>query len=392
MKIVLYGNGGSGNHGCEAIVRGTQSVINAEYIIQSKSVDEDTRYGLNADIRPAICDSPRKSEFISAYLKNKLTKNYTDLDGIQYLPAIRKLRGEAKLALSVGGDNYCYEGEAFYAYLNKAYIKNGFNTVLWGCSIEPEVASKPAVMADLGAYKAVVTRESITYNAVKELNSETYLAPDPAFFMVKEKRELPEIFSHGNVIGINASPMILSYEKHSGQAYNNYLNMLKYLLENTDFSIALIPHVVWSSNDDREVLKMLYNDLGKSKRVALVDDDSAPKLKYIISNCSCFVGARTHATIAAYSTCVPTLVVGYSVKARGIAKDLFGTEDGYVLPVQSLDAPDQLTQACKGLLDNKAAIKKNLESRIPEYKDTMKTTAERLLSLAKNTADLVISW
>ena len=49
-----------------------------------------------------------------------------------------------------------------------------------------------------------------------------------------------------------------------------------------------------------------------------------------------FIGARTHATIAAYSSCVPTLVVGYSIKARGIAKDLFGTDEGYVLPVQAL--------------------------------------------------------
>ncbi len=53
---------------------------------------------------------------------------------------------------------------------------------------------------------------------------------------------------------------------------------------------------------------------------------------------------RTHATIAAYSTGVPTLVVGYSVKARGIARDLFGTEDGYVLPVQQLKESDELTK------------------------------------------------
>mgnify|MGYP000747910107 CR=1 FL=1 len=27
MKIVLYGNGGSGNHGCEAIVRSTLDLL-----------------------------------------------------------------------------------------------------------------------------------------------------------------------------------------------------------------------------------------------------------------------------------------------------------------------------------------------------------------------------
>lgn len=56
-----------------------------------------------------------------------------------------------------------------------------------------------------------------------------------------------------------------------------------------------------------------------------------------------FIGARTHATIAAYSSLVPTLVVGYSVKARGIARDLFGTEKNYVLPVQLLRKEEDLT-------------------------------------------------
>ena len=55
-----------------------------------------------------------------------------------------------------------------------------------------------------------------------------------------------------------------------------------------------------------------------------------------------FIGARTHSTIAAYSSGVPTLVVGYSVKAKGIAKDLFGTEENYVLPVQALKEENNL--------------------------------------------------
>ncbi|MFR4670990.1 MAG: hypothetical protein ACLT69_14285 [Intestinibacter bartlettii] len=56
-------------------------------------------------------------------------------------------------------------------------------------------------------------------------------------------------------------------------------------------------------------------------------------IKGYISRCRLY-RARTHATIAAYSTCVPTLVIGYSVKAKGIAKDIFGTYENYVLPVQ----------------------------------------------------------
>jgi polysaccharide pyruvyl transferase WcaK-like protein len=59
------------------------------------------------------------------------------------------------------------------------------------------------------------------------------------------------------------------------------------------------------------------------------------------------VGARTHSTIAAYSSGVKTLVIGYSVKSRGIAKDLFGDYEGYVLPVQELSSPDALVEAYK---------------------------------------------
>ena len=46
MKIVLYGNGGSGNHGCEAIVRGTFELLQESFLIASEAVEEDKKYGL----------------------------------------------------------------------------------------------------------------------------------------------------------------------------------------------------------------------------------------------------------------------------------------------------------------------------------------------------------
>lgn len=381
MKYILYGNGGSGNHGCEAIIRGTQQVLKGDYIIQSQSVEEDTKYDVNAEINPQITGTKSKLRFISAYLRLKLTKDYTALDGIEYLDAIEKVRGEAQVALSVGGDNYCYGGESLYAYLNEAYQKNGFKTVLWGCSIEPEIVEKLAVANDLQRYHAIVTRESITYDAVRNVNNNTFLAPDPAFFMEPEKCELPSIFETRKIIGINASPMIISYEQNQGLAYENYKQLIMYLLDNTEYGIALVPHVVWKTNDDREVLKKLYNDFDHNERIALVEDHKAPQLKYIISKCECFVGARTHATIAAYSTCVPTLVIGYSVKARGIAKDLFGTEQNYVLPVQSLTDEDQLLNGFKWLHNKMESIHNHLKTILPEYKKRIEPVVSEIIKL-----------
>ena len=68
-----------------------------------------------------------------------------------------------------------------------------------------------------------------------------------------------------------------------------------------------------------------------------------------------------------YSSCVPTLVVGYSVKARGIARDLFGTEEGYVLPVQEMTNPDQLTKAFCCLYQQREQISAHLHQIMPSY-------------------------
>ena len=303
------------------------------------------------------------------------------MDGLYYLPSIQNQHGQATVALSVGGDNYCYGGTGIYAYMNKAFCRQGIKTVLWGCSIEPDVVRKPEVAEDLNRYSLVVARESITYEAVKAIQPNTVLAPDPAFFMEPVACEIDRRFETGNVIGINISPMIVSNETGSGMAYENYRNLISYILDATDAYIALIPHVVWESSDDRKVLEQLYDGFGRNERLILVEDHCAPELKYIISRCSFLVGARTHATIAAYSSGVPTLVVGYSVKARGIARDLFGTEEGYVLPVQQLEEPGQLTTAFLQLYTKQDEIRTHLAAFLPNYREKAKNAIAALENL-----------
>ena len=46
-NIKLYSHGGSKNHGCEAIVRGTYKVINKPMVIYSMNPDEDIKYGID---------------------------------------------------------------------------------------------------------------------------------------------------------------------------------------------------------------------------------------------------------------------------------------------------------------------------------------------------------
>ena len=114
-------------------------------------------------------------------------------------------------------------------------------------------------------------------------------------------------------------------------------------------------------------LNELYRGYEEEKRVMLIPDMSCQELKYIISKCRFFIAARTHATIAAYSSCVPTLVIGYSVKSRGIAKDLFGTDKHYVLPVQTLEEQEELIKAYDWLAENEQEIRDRLRQIMPAY-------------------------
>jgi colanic acid/amylovoran biosynthesis protein len=370
MRVLFYGNGSSGNHGCEAIVRGTVQLLgNMTYTVLSENLDDDIRYGL-ADISkliPAKTERARNFSFFKAYTKLKLTGNYTDMDGLYYLPTIQRLRECTDVALSVGGDNYCYGNTELYKYLNSAYRKNHIKTALWGCSIEPDIVKKVDVADDLKQYGLIAARESITYDAARAVECNAILMPDPAFCMKPERCDIDDHVFENEVIGINISPHIMASEHQQGAAYANYKTLIRYILDNTDAYIALISHVVWASNDDRIPLKQLYDDFNHDPRLILVDDHTAPQLKYVISKCSFFVGARTHATIAAYSTGVPTLVVGYSVKARGIARDLFGTEEGYVLPVQQLKESDELTRAFIKLYEKRENIQTHLKTILPAY-------------------------
>lgn len=369
MEIVLYGNGGSGNHGCEAIVRGTFSLLQKPLHIASEAIDEDLKYGLDkcGNIYNAKSNSISKIQFIKAYAKLKLAGNYTEMDCLPYVESIKKIGKKTELALSVGGDNYCYSNQLFYACLNRLYRKQGIKTVLWGCSIEPEVMQNKQVALDLKSYNLIVAREQITYQALQQIGAKVIQAPDPAFYMQPEKCKVDSRFLDGNVIGINISPMIIDNEKNDGVTYKNYKKLLSFILENTDMTIALIPHVVWKHNDDRKVLNKLYDEYQHNQRIIMVGDHNAAELKYIISKCRFFVGARTHATIAAYSSCVPTLVVGYSIKAKGIAIDLFGNWEKYVVPVQSLSQEEQLVIAFRWLESNEIQIKNHLCNFIPKY-------------------------
>lgn len=370
-RIFMYAHGGSGNHGCEAIVRSTAQIFGgSELFLISSRPEEDRRYGA-ANVASVILATngsvPRRSlDFLKAYVALKLQCDFIPMEKLCYKAAFDHIR-KGDIALSIGGDNYCYADVYKYTMFHEMAKSRGAKTALWGCSVEPDVVKDPRINRDLAAYDLITARETISYEALKTVNPNTVLVADPAFCLPVQKTALPEGFLPGNTVGINLSPMAMERETIPGIAFENCKNLIAHIIAHTDMQVALIPHVVWESGDDRIPLRRLYDAFASTGRVILVPDQNCMQLKYIISQCRLFIGARTHATIAAYSSCVPTLVIGYSVKSRGIAVDLFGTDKNYVLPVQHLNAPEELLRAYDWLEAQTEEITRHLQGKIPAY-------------------------
>lgn len=385
QKIILYPHGGSGNHGCEALVRSSSKILsNYEIILTSQNPYEDECYGVN-EICDIITERNIINHFSFEYLLAKVRQLLGDYDAFERITYknILNITSSECIALSFGGDNYCY-GKPHYIYImNRLLRKRNMPTILWGCSIEPDNIDNE-MLGDLKGYIHIFARESITYEELKNKGLKNIsLFPDPAFQLDRKDLPLPNGFIEGNTVGINVSPMIISYEKNKGQTLENYISLMQHIIDTTNMNIALIPHVVWNHNDDRIPLQILYNRFKDTNRVVMIEDCNAEELKGYIARCRFMVAARTHASIAAYSTCVPTLVVGYSVKAKGIAKDIFNTYDNYVIPVQSLQNKDDLTISFRWLQENETSIKNHLNNFMPEYKQRVFELYNILTSIQK---------
>ena len=242
--IYLYGHGGSMNHGCEALVRSTVQMFRWPSVLFSANREQDEAYELQ-DLLPVYQDigknltKPSLYYYLSAVeMKTKgTTVLHSRYAHANLLSAVKK----GDICLSIGGDNYCYAGIEKIADLNYLLHKKGARTVLWGCSIEPEVLT-PAVVKDLNRYDLITVRESRTFHALERagVRAKRILCADPAFQLECIEKPWPSDWPKGDFIGINVSPLILSYEQQQGITLQNYTNLIRTILTEKDCAVLLL--------------------------------------------------------------------------------------------------------------------------------------------------------
>lgn len=364
-----------GNRGCEAIAKGTAILLDSpvsDCIGYCSDTALDHRLGVDRYVTlvPYSLENYLLDKLFAVL--NRLFKTNTTLKWrkLYFFRTFLKMIGKDDVMLSTGGDMMCYENNEII-YTNDYLHDKGVRTILWACSMGRENLT-PEKEKTLFNYSLIYARESLTYDFFKSLGLKNVcLFPDPAFILEPEECALPKCFE-GDVIGVNLSSYTLGGTTLNTGFGKEVLKALEYILANTDMHILLIPHVVWNaggeSQDDRSI-SALVRDTLHSSRVSVLDIDALNycEIRYVISKCKYFIGARTHSVISAYSMCVPTIALGYSIKSKGIAKDLNLDER---LVVQSKSFREgELTDSLKYLMDNGDAIHSALAQQMPLYKE-----------------------
>lgn len=389
-KILVSTYAGCSNKGAEALLRGLATIL--DETIGAKRIELSM-----ASIQPLV----DKNEGLPFY-KNFYQRQSSYFSGVkgrclQYISRICEKLHLADLAfyyqhydllhavkkqdffVEMGADNYDVEYGEGYKWLYKCHewIKKhtSVKMLLYDCSLNKNSITEGFV-AEVERFDATTIRESESFNSFMThyKGDKVFFCPDPAFVMTPEETPLPEVMKERACVGINLSDLVLrdSYGISKELAFDNYYTLIDYILQESEMGVVLIPHVM--KNQDLSVLRQLYQRYKTNKRVALIENEKlkASQLKYIISKFRFLVTARTHASIAAYSSCVPTLVLGYSVKSRGIAKDLFGDYTNYVFSIKDLTNSSDLKNSFIWILEHENEIRKKLEEVMPDYKERAK--------------------
>lgn len=405
MKFFFAGHTTFGNRGCEALIRSTVGLIRqrqpkARFVVPSSAIELDRQQwpqavdnGVEFVPIPAFPASikwwNRAARLLPPVERSIVPRHSLPADTLDVLAGCDAM-------IMSGGDVISLDYGLASLYDWSGYVDNarrlGKPALLWAASVGPFKA-KPHVehhmVGHLRGYAALSVRESSTHAYLSGLGIEAKLVADPAFTMQ------PEVFDHAplmptspvGVLGFNVSPLIRGYRdtEASRQALDaEILGFIAEVLRSTNLGVLLIPHVGpldgGSFNSDHLYMQNLLASSGLDPaRVKLGPPMlNAAQLKHLISQCRFFIGARTHATVAAFSTAVPTTSIAYSVKAKGINRDLFGHLN-HVLETPSVTR-ESLMQHLRLLQEHESDLRRFLAERIPKVREQSGAAADHALS------------
>jgi colanic acid/amylovoran biosynthesis protein len=180
---------------------------------------------------------------------------------------------------------------------------------------------------------------------------------------------------------------------------SDYVPMLKYLLDELNANVFLLPHVYRVNpytyvgehidGPDHDIALQLFNRVDGAEytgRLTVIDGKYTPsEAKAVIGQCDMYISGRLHAGVAALSQSVPTVLLAYGHKHRGFASLL--RQEKYVYEGQDPQALKALVKdAWKNRREMAAVISRRM-SRVEELVDLNFEMVREILSLDRESRD-----
>lgn len=408
--VYFAGQDNFGNRGCEALIRSSVATINAAhpgttFAVPSRDLARDAQQWPSADLVGVHFVSaepiPQTIRWWSR-LRRVVPVMSRHVPRYKPTPQTRALIKRADALIMTGGDiislDYGLESLFYWTQICETAMSCGVKSVLWAGSVGP-FDKQPGVEREmrqfLSRFSLITVRETASQRYLSSLlGREIPLVADPAFALDSEEApaECRAIFANdAEVLGFNVSPLIRKFRSGPADAAvldGEVVMFLDQVLKTRTYRVLLIPHVDplngTTENSDSAYMRGLLQQLvtkgwGADRIQLLPPTLNAAQLKDVIGRCRYFMGARTHATVAALSKGVPTASIAYSVKAKGINQDLFG-HLRYVLETPSLSC-DTLGEHLVALENERTQIVGHLNTTIPLWRERANLSAQMLRAI-----------
>lgn len=323
MKSVLL-HGGSGDHSSEDRIRGLCRLLPEKPEIYSGALEEDWRYGL-AELGPLIRNRP----------------------GVM---AHRLRRGDRCITAWPDGVQE---------------LRKGVRAVLWGWSPAGEIG--PQMVKKLSRFQQIVVTEPRSAALLRRagLEKKVRIGPDPAFLVGRQIRALRGAFRQ-DTLGLCVSPSVGNLERSQGLLFRSYCDLIRWVLTNTRWQVALIPYCAKKGCNDALLHKAILRQFPGEDRLICREDGDCRVLRGDLSMCRCCVG--TAGVPAAWSCGVPGVCIGAGSHVQGLADTLFTSGRESVVRVSSLKTEEDLTQYFVEFLRKEDALRRWLQVSAPRYR------------------------
>ena len=400
-KIVITGVTGLRNRGVEALVVATIDRLRAQWpaaqitvLTRSPEYDSLRLAGRSVNVIDNMLHNPQPwQHHLMRTVRSIVRHGRMPCD-----PAQRALH-EASLVIALGGDVFSSDYSSAPAHLRplEFALRHGVPVVMLGHSIGPfKTAAESSQWLDVARRCALITvRESLSQDYLgRELKLPAQLVSltaDPAVLLEPADADRTESLlaaygvSAGTRLAVVApSQGILEYTGIDRERHlEAWIQVIRALTDRCGAEVLIVPHVqeTYVANDDRIIAAEIHRRLDFDRRVRVAGaDHSASEFKGLIAASDLVVAERMHAAIAAISSGKPALLVGYSVKSRGIIKDLFADSDlagAALISIQDFLDPSKAVAAVQGAWAKRDATAAALAERLPR----LRSDAEKNFSL-----------